>query len=90
MDLCNDSSLAAELVWRGHRQDSYLMTVHQPSHCLHPQFFCELRVCWQCMTVRCGPGMRQLNAPVVLSTIPYLALRIPQEEPLVRFMRGFR
>jgi hypothetical protein len=39
---------AAELVWRGYHQDSCMMTVPQPSHCLHTQLFCELRVCWQC------------------------------------------
>jgi hypothetical protein len=40
--------IVAELVWHGHHQDSYLMTVPQPSHCLHTQLFYELRVCWQC------------------------------------------
>jgi hypothetical protein len=40
------------------------------------------------LTVWCGLGLRQSNAPVVLSTIPYLALRIRQERLLVRLRVG--
>jgi hypothetical protein len=97
MDLCNGSSLAAELVWRGHRLDSYLMTVHQPPHCLHPQFFHELRVCWQCMSAVIAHGNVQQpdidliardRAHAAYTKLQQLLITIRASPGLEKFMRG--